>query len=237
MQLVSKNFSGLGYQVLGDSGAGSAKVPTVVLLHGYGASGQDLIPLATYGGFAEKLGARWIFIQAPLAVPISPYENGWGWFQLDMEALFRWSQTQDLNALANWSPPDMEGISTRVRALIESESQSTSRLIVGGFSQGSMVCLDAVLGGLEVDALLLLSSTWISEKRWLNGLKTTKLPNIFQSHGKRDPILPIGAADRLNKELVAAGAHVEYHPFGGGHEIPLDVLLCLHRFTEYNISK
>lgn len=237
MQLVSKSHAGLSYQVLAPGrelpeggNADHPDLPTVFILHGYGANGQDLVPVITYGGFADKVQARWIFVQAPLVVPISPYDQGWAWFELNMEELFGWAQTQDLAALAGWQPPDIDTVTRRLSSLVGHEGAKSRKVVLGGFSQGAIVSLHAALSGLKVEALVLLSCTWIHEAHWKDCLTKVKLPPVFQSHGRQDPILPFGAALKLNEELKKASIPVEFHPFGGGHEIPLHVLNSLQNF-------
>ena len=59
--------------------AGDGPFPTILALHGWGASAHDLLGLAPYlhGGEALVLCP-----QGPVAVPIGPGINGWGWFPL-----------------------------------------------------------------------------------------------------------------------------------------------------------
>ncbi|MGY1455673.1 alpha/beta hydrolase [Streptomyces sp. SS8] len=46
-------------------------------------------------------------------------------------------------------------------------------------------------------------------------------PRIFVSHGREDPVLPVGACSRrLVPELMRSGYAVTYREFGGGHEVP-----------------
>jgi phospholipase/carboxylesterase len=59
------------------------KKPAVMLLHGYGASMDDLFPLFEY--LAKDW--NWFFPNAPLEVPIGPMMSGRAWFPIDMEAL------------------------------------------------------------------------------------------------------------------------------------------------------
>jgi phospholipase/carboxylesterase len=230
MQIIEKEFSGLKYSVVGPVGKQS---PTVVLLHGYGANGRDLIPLSTYGGFAATHSVRWIFIQAPKPIPISAFEQGWAWFDLNIESLIRWSQTQDIRALAQWQPQGVEAIRDKVIGLIKNECDNDTQLIIGGFSQGAMLSLEIAFSMPgKLAGLVLLSGTWVNENVWKAKVGAAGLPRVFQSHGRMDPVLPFQAAERLHAELQAGGVTVEFHPFMGGHEIPVAVLNELHRFLE-----
>ncbi len=229
---VLKNDFGLQYYFLGKD---DPSLPAVFILHGYGADAKDLIPLITYRdfhrhSFGDGKSARYFFLQGPGVVPISPYQQGYAWWDLDMEELFRWAQTRDYSAIAHWRPAGLDAIADKVRALVEKESAQASKVILGGFSQGAITSLEVALRGLKLDALILLSSTWLSEKVWLAGMEKFPLPPVFQSHGRMDPILPFGAAEQLHRTLIEKKVPTEFHPFQGGHEIPLPVLENLHTF-------
>jgi len=229
---VLKNDFGLQYYFLGKD---EPSLPAVFILHGYGADAKDLIPLITYRGFhqqnfGEGKTARYFFLQGPGIVPISPYQQGYAWRDLDIAELFQWAQTRDYSAIAHWRPAGLDVIADKVRSLVEKESIQASRVVLGGFSQGAITSLEVALRGLKLDALVLLSSTWLSEKVWLEGMDKHPLPPVFQSHGRMDPILPFDAAEQLHKVLVEKKVPTEFHPFQGGHEIPLPVLESLQVF-------
>ena len=65
----------------GDDDRGGGDGPAVVLCHGFGAPGDDLVPLA------EVLSApprtRFFFPEAPLALP-APYGDARAWWMLDL---------------------------------------------------------------------------------------------------------------------------------------------------------
>ncbi|HEX2385639.1 MAG TPA: hypothetical protein VHL99_03700, partial [Candidatus Binatia bacterium] len=59
--------------------AGDGPHPTILALHGWGASAQDLLGLAPH-----LAGGRLLVIcpQGPLEVPLGPQSIGYGWFPL-----------------------------------------------------------------------------------------------------------------------------------------------------------
>jgi len=106
-----------------------------------------------------------------------------------------------------------------------------SQLVLGGFSQGAMLALDVALHrAAPPAALVLMSGTLVNESEWQP--RMTKLAGmpVFQSHGRRDPLLPFDVAEVLRDRLIAAGARVEWVQFLGGHEIPPVVLDGVAKF-------
>ncbi|MFW5689640.1 MAG: alpha/beta hydrolase, partial [Spirochaetota bacterium] len=98
-------------------------------------------------------------------------------------------------------------------------------LVLGGFSQGSMVAVEAVLSaGVRPAGLIILSGALVARERWARLLREHEelvrgLP-VFQSHGLDDPILPIAGARALGALLEEHGARREFTTFAGGHAIP-----------------
>lgn len=89
-----------------------------------------------------------------------------------------------------------------------------------GFSQGGMLATDLALEWSErVAGVASLSGGPLDEERWVRRARARPLP-IFLSHGRVDPLLVFGAAERLSERLEDAGLDVTWVPFEGRHEIP-----------------
>lgn len=92
----------------------------------------------------------------------------------------------------------------------------TSRLAVGGVSDGASYALAVGLGNGDIFPAVLAFSPGFLVAPTLVGR-----PRIFVSHGTGDRILPIDACSRsFVPELEQAGYEVEYHEFDGGHTVP-----------------
>jgi phospholipase/carboxylesterase len=202
---------------------------TIVLLHGFGAGGDDLVPLGGMLASAAGPAARFVFPAAPIALG-GMYGAGRAWWPLDLaklEAELRAGTVRDRRS----EVPD--GLAAARAAMIELLDALAPRgkLVLGGFSQGAMLALDVALrrdpppGGL-----ILLSGTMIAEAEWSPRMSKLAGVPIAMSHGRRDPLLPFAIADELRGKLVAAGAAVDWHPFVGGHEIPPPVLAAVGRW-------
>jgi phospholipase/carboxylesterase len=218
VQLVET--AGLTTRVVGPPSADASL--TVILLHGFGAPGDDLVALAPY----LRAPVRFVFPAAPTELG-GLYGDSRAWWPLDMarlEAQMR-SGKRDTTDV----PPELAGIRAEMTKLVDHYAQS-SRVVLGGFSQGAMLSLDVALhrGGLA--GLVLLSGTLIAENEWTPLMPSLASTPIFMSHGRQDPLLPFSIAEALRDKLAKAGATVDWHPFAGGHEIPPAVLDGLAAF-------
>lgn len=211
-------LAGLTARVVGDGPL------TVVLMHGFGAPGDDLVALAQY----IDAPARFVFPQAPLELG-GLYGDSRAWWLLDLARL---EQEQRSGAIRDRRGEVPEGLAPArdqvvafLEALEERYSIDNGRLVIGGFSQGAMLALDVALHReVPPAALVLMSGTLLAESEWQPLMtKLAEVP-IFQSHGQHDQLLPFGIAEVLREKLQASGAHVEWCEFHGGHEIPPSVL-------------
>jgi phospholipase/carboxylesterase len=134
-------------------------------------------------------------------------------------------------------PPGMEEATDRIVQMIEAMQEELGvpgeRLIVGGFSQGSMAACNSVFTrNVTPGGLVILSGTPVNLQAWRGGMASKREVPVFQSHGLHDPLLSFQAAEQLRDEMREAGLTTEWAPFRGGHEIPMPVLEGLGRFLQ-----
>ncbi len=203
----------------------------VVICHGYGASCEDLAPLSSewiglLGDHAEKF--RFVFPDAhhSLAELGMPYARAW--WPINMLRLAEAVQAASFDELHGHQPPGIDDARQRLCGTIREVKQGlggeSTPLVLGGFSQGAMLTMDASLRG-DIGApqlLLQFSGTIICETEWRNSLGRLKDTFVFQSHGKIDPILPYSSAVALHQMLSDAGIAVEFHSFVGPHTIDVE---------------
>ncbi len=212
----------------------------VVLCHGFGAPGDDLVGL--YGELLElepKLsGVRFVFPQAPLSLSEYGYPPGSrAWWNIDWEQIQRLSvgDPETLREFRKQEPPGMaqarQALLKLVNELTAQSGLSVGQLVLGGFSQGAMLTNDVTFRLEEPPrALVTMSGTLLLEDLWRKKAAARKGLRVFQSHGRQDPILRYDAALLLKGLYEEAGLQVEWHDFQGGHGIPLDVLQALAQF-------
>lgn len=209
--------------------AGSGDKLLVVLLHGFGAPGTDLVPLADALDLPE---ARFVFLEAPTELP-PQYMGGRAWWMIDIGRFERAMASGDVAELESAVPEGMQDVSAQARGAFEAirAAHPEMPMVIGGFSQGSMVALDvAAQSSLDIAGLVLMSSTLMAKSRWFPALEARKGLPCLLTHGRQDTVLPFVQAQRLRAELEAAGQDVQWLQFEGGHAIPIDVLRAVREF-------
>jgi phospholipase/carboxylesterase len=217
---------------------GGGTGPLVVLLHGYGAPGDDLVPLHRVMRLPRE--TRFAFPAAPLETNMMPGYDSRAWWQIDMMRLQDAIARGDMRDLSTEVPEGLDEARAKMDAFLTQirKELAPSKLVLGGFSQGSMLSMDVALRTSQsVDALVILSGTLLAQDEWVPKMSALRGKPIFQSHGTHDPILPYALAERLKTELVTAGADVTFVPFRGQHEIPPPVLESLVTFLDGVLTK
>lgn len=210
----------------GDDREGGGSGPVVVLMHGYGAPGTDLVPL--WRELRVPHDVRFVFPEAPVELGF----GGRAWWPIDMQRLQERFSPGAVDRLTAEVPP---GVSEARDALVElldalerDHGARPEQIILGGFSQGAMLATDTVLRTARpFGALAILSGTIISHPEWQPLLAARHGLRVLQSHGRADPVLPFAVAEQLRSELSGAGLNVEFVPFNGGHGIGGSVLDAL----------
>jgi phospholipase/carboxylesterase len=209
---------------------GGGDGPLVVLLHGFGAPGDDLAPL--WRVVDAPRGTRWAFPAGPEAVPIEPGRRAW-WF-IDIERRLLAAERGELESLSREVPPGMTEARARVTALLDELDArlKPTKVVLGGFSQGAMLACDVALRSERALAgIALLSGTLLAADEWGRLAAGRRGLAVFQSHGTGDPILPFAYAEKLRDLLHSGGLDVTWVPFRGVHEIPEAVLVALGRWV------
>lgn len=204
---------------------------TVVLMHGFGAPGDDLVGLAP----ALKLppGSTVIFPEAPVALSemggLAMYSEARAWWLIDIVALQRSVMRGEMRDLTKDVPKGLAEAREKVNAMLD--ELAPERLIIGGFSQGSMLATDVTLrGDRKIEGLVILSGTLLAEDEWVPRMPSRKGLRVFQSHGTSDELLPFSIAKRLEKSMIDAGMTVSFSGFEGGHGIPPQAMRDLNAF-------
>ncbi|WP_230264736.1 alpha/beta hydrolase [Stieleria sp. JC731] len=168
----------------------------VVLLHGYGTTNQDLIPL---GGIIG--GDRRAFVYPNGPVEMSPGSLAWA----TTEAEFVDSKDRVLKL---------------IRELAEKYPQA--RISLGGFSQGATLSAMALTEQNHLLEHLFLYSPAlaITQTQIAQDSKT----QVLLSHGRDDSVLPFADSQKLNQWLRSRSIQVNWIPFEDGHTIPEAVL-------------
>jgi phospholipase/carboxylesterase len=178
----------------------------VVLLHGYGANGDDLIALAD--GWRDWLPqAVFVAPNAPQTIPGMP--GALQWFPLT----FRDPGERWRGVLAARPALDrfLDAELARYRLVPE-------RLVLAGFSQGTMLALHVGLRRNAPPAAIVGYSGLLAGPEHL--AEITARPPVLLIHGEADDLIPVDALHAAREQLAAAGVAVEWHVRPGlGHGI------------------
>jgi phospholipase/carboxylesterase len=214
------DLAGLTMRIVGPADA----TTTVVLLHGFGAPGDDLVALAEY----IAAPVRFVFPEAPLELG-GLYGDSRAWWLLDLarleDDLRRGTPRDRRDEIPDGLSAAREQLSRLLDQLCARYNIPDDQLVLGGFSQGAMLALDVALHRDAPPAgLILMSGTLLAESAWQPRMAKLAGVPVLMSHGRDDMLLPFGVAEVLRDKLIAAGAPLDWHPFIGGHEIPAVVL-------------
>ncbi|MFH5805900.1 alpha/beta hydrolase [Alienimonas sp. DA493] len=198
-----------------------------VLCHGFGAPGTDLVGLA-----AELFRARPTLAgRVRVHFPAAPHDlasmgmpGARAWWMLDMNRL-NLPPKQRVGALRRERPTGLDALRTQLDSAIDSiltsDGLSSESLVVGGFSQGSMLTTDYALRTEgELGGLAILSGALVAEDDWSGWARSCPTRRVFQSHGTADAILPFASGEALRDLLSDAGHTVRFEAFPGPHTIP-----------------
>lgn len=229
----TETLGGLTVHITGGSDReGGGDGPAVVLLHGFGAPGTDLVGL--WRVLSVPAETRFVFPEAPLEMAPGFGESR-AWWMIDVAALERSMATGEPRDMTQQVPEGMAEARQQVDAMLDAVTTELrvpeGKLVLGGFSQGAMLSLDLALRSeRSLAGLVLMSGTLLAEQEW-----TPRMPGraglpVLQTHGRQDPLLNFGYAERLRDHLMEAGLDLRWVPFNGQHEVPPVVLQALGDF-------
>ncbi|HVY47808.1 MAG TPA: hypothetical protein VHB21_18095 [Minicystis sp.] len=240
--MEAKPIGPLGVRAVGRGEEGG---PAILLCHGFGAPGDDLVGLARgidiratqpqWRPGEGARGARWFFPEAPLVVDFGGGYTGRAWWPIDMERLMEARMRGESATLADETPqglaPARAALEATIAELERAHGVTREQLVIGGFSQGAMLATEVALHADRPFAgLVALSGTVISRPRWEAAARARgKELRALVTHGRADPILPFEGGEMLRDLLAGAGADVTFVAHGGGHEIPAPALAALSR--------
>lgn len=179
----------------------------VILLHGLGADGNDLISLADeWRGFLPD--AAFASPNAPFPCDMAPY--GHQWFSL------RERSAELIEAGVQRAAPILNAY---IDAMLARFGLDDSKLALVGFSQGTMMSLQVAMRRAKPCAAVVGYSGALVGVEHLAKDIISK-PAICLIHGDADMVVPFGAMEIAEAALTKAGVAVTAHRRPGlGHGI------------------
>ncbi|MET1753958.1 dienelactone hydrolase family protein [Novosphingobium sp. RD2P27] len=199
---MEKIVNGASLQPL--SGARPKQI--VLLLHGFGSSGSDMISLAP--GWQHSLP------DALFLAPHAPQRCGFG-------AGYQWWALSDISpqALAAGAAKAAPAINAFVDRKLSQYSLTGADLAIVGFSQGTMMALHVGLRRVRPVAAIVGYSGMLTSISDLRHEETGRTP-ILLVHGSHDQVVPVAALHGAESELKRLGLDVSTHVSAGvGHSV------------------
>jgi phospholipase/carboxylesterase len=179
----------------------------VILLHGLGADGDDLIGLAPY--WAPLLPeAEFVAPNAPFPCDMGPY--GYQWFSV---------QDCSLAAVLAGVRATAAMLDGFINEALAERGLEADDLALVGFSQGTMMSLFVGLRRARpVAGILGFSGRLLAPELLAEELRSR--PPVLLAHGTEDPVVPYASLAAAESALTSAGVEVETLTCPGtGHSI------------------
>ncbi|NIJ36352.1 phospholipase/carboxylesterase [Sphingopyxis panaciterrae] len=187
--------------------SGNAPKKIVLLLHGFGSSGTDMISLAPQ--WQEALPDT-LFLAPHAPQRCSMMGAGYQWWGLSGFA------PSALAAGAASAAPTIDAFIDRKLAQYE---LTEADLALVGFSQGTMMALHVGLRRPRAVAAIVGYSGMLAGTLGLVHDASPK-PPVLLVHGTADPVVPIAALHMSESELKRLGVDVTTHiSYGVGHSV------------------
>ncbi len=238
MKISRYETAGLKCIEVAPDNAEGRDLPLIVCLHGRGDWGESYVDIAPA---LSETAYRFVFPTGSLALP---------------GAMFEWFRLEAMNL-----GPGAAKARVQIMALLDELGRRyntpASRTILGGFSQGGMMTLDAGLRyPQKLAGLFALSCFMVADApfNWSNPTPNGYYGNdrgdlgstlataamlktpVFLAHGTYDPVVPLMAGRATRDLLQKAGVAVEYYEFPGAHQISMDELAKIKEFLAKNLT-
>jgi len=199
----------------------------VVVLHGYGADGADLL------GLADPLSPHLpdaVFYAPDAPDPCSGNPAGRQWFGIP-----RFDGSTAQQAMAGLARA-ADAVDRFLDARLSDEGLTPKDLILLGFSQGAMTALHvAPRRATPIAGVVAISGRLIAPERLTP--ETLSKPPILLMHGDRDDVVDFGEMASAGTALVAAGFDTYGHVMkGSGHGIAPDGLQVALAFMKEKLG-
>lgn len=184
----------------------------VILIHGYGSNGDDLISLAA---MMQPSLPHAAFVAPNAPSQISHMAAAYQWWPI--ETLSVTERTAGASAAA----PILDAF---IDAELEKARLPEKRLFLVGFSQGTMMALHVGLRRpTPVAGIVGMSGMLVAPERLEADIRSR--PPVLLIHGTLDEVVPFQSMELASTALAAAGVDVESHVSPGiGHSVGTDGL-------------
>ncbi len=215
----------------------------VTLCHGFGAAGTDLVPLAEeiVPELADDLPSlAFYFPEGPIDLEeVYGMPGACAWWPLNMQMLAELAAADAFSSLEDQIPEGIDAAREKligsIASCLAAKNWTSVAHVVGGFSQGSMLAIDTAIRGdnFSVSGAIVWSGALICKSAWHAAAQAHAMAiPAYLSHGRQDPILPIGTGRALYRFLSSLRWDIDSMEFDGPHTIPLEGIAGAARLIE-----
>lgn len=197
---------GAGAASTAAASGGKSRPPLLLLLHGYGASEEDLFSLASY------VDPRFLVVSPRAPVTLAP--GAYAWFNLGLGPQGIAFDSREVEA-------GLEALGQFLDQAREHYQVDPARVFLLGFSQGAMMALHLALThpGLVAGVVAMSGRALPSLDQLLPDPAALQGFPIFVAHGTNDVVLPIHHGRETRSILSRLPVELDYHEYPMGHEI------------------
>lgn len=170
----------------------------VILCHGYGSNGDDLIGLVPH---LKPFIKNAVFVSPNAPEPMMGFPNGYQWFPLQTL-----SQEERLTGTIEAAPV----LHNFIDQELERYGLENKDLILIGFSQGTMMSLHVGLRrSSDIAGIVGFSGAMALSENWKDEI--TSKPPVVLIHGDRDNVVPVELMHQAFIALQEIGVNVDNH--------------------------
>ncbi|MDF0545620.1 dienelactone hydrolase family protein [Sphingobium sp. H39-3-25] len=191
----------------------------VVLIHGYGSNGNDLISLAA---MIQPSLPDAAFVAPNAPSQISGLAAAYQWWPIETFSM------AERTAGAEAAAPMLDAFITEE---LKRSGLGSDRLLLVGFSQGTMMALHVGLRRPEgIAGIVGISGMLVAPERLKPDMRSR--PPVLLIHGTQDNVVPFGSMELASTALAAVDVPVETHISPGvGHGVGPDGLIAATEFA------
>ena len=174
----------------------------IILIHGWGADAEDLLPIGKNIQEKSKIDFEVISLRAPA---LHPNNIGRQWYGLYPP---NWNEAEN----------EVNKLLLSIKKL-DTDEIPLNKTILLGFSQGGAMAIDV---GCRLDIGLIISCSGYPHPNWK---PDHKCPPIIISHGSKDDVVPISASKSIYQKIKSISNNIcELNEFDGYHQIDFNLV-------------
>lgn len=212
---------------------GAAVQSAVILLHGYGADGHDLISMAPT--LAQDLPNTVFY------APNAPQKemNGYKWFDIDeMASASVYDRFLYIQALMEKALPNLPMINDFIEEIKLKHQLKDKQIALLGFSQGGLLTLmTGLMRPDQLAALVGCSAVPLAINSAMPLGKVISHPPVLLTHGEDDDVVPFIGMQMTQNTLADLNISVTTHTVPGmGHTIDESSVETVRHFLKKHLA-